>query len=182
MRGAPAAYKKSLPLIAESRLRRKTNGCGTASSPPRAQGRTLDGKAFRLSAQRGKVVVLDFLVPGCGECEVQAPFLEQVARRFAPRGLRVLIVDVTGLEPRLLRGYYLGELRLRRALVGVDEGFRVSKRYRMNRLGLPSSSAAAEPSPGAALGLATSESWRKRSGLRSADGSTQPTTSLMTAR
>lgn len=97
---------------------------------------TLDGKSFRLSAQRGEVVVVDFLVPGCGECEVEAPSLERTARRFASQGVRVLILDVSGLDSSALRSFYTEQYRLRKTSVAPDRGFRVAREYRMNRLGL----------------------------------------------
>jgi len=97
--------------------------------------RTVEGRVFTLSAQRGRVVVLDFLLPGCGECELEARPLDRVAARFRGRGVRVLILDTAGVGNRLLRSYYVGRLHLRFALVASDPGFRVSKRYRITSVG-----------------------------------------------
>lgn len=96
--------------------------------------RTVDGKTFRLSAQRGKVVVFDFLVPGCGECEVEAPWLGTAARMFGPRGAKVLILDVSGLGDADLRRFYR-PYRLEKALIARDNGFRVARKYRVTSLG-----------------------------------------------
>ena len=96
--------------------------------------RTVDGKTFRLSAQRGKVVVFDFLVPGCGECEVEAPWLGTAARMFGSRGVKVLILDVSGLGDADLRRFYR-PYRLEKALIARDNGFGVARKYRVTSLG-----------------------------------------------
>jgi peroxiredoxin len=97
--------------------------------------RTVGGKTFRLSAQRGRVVVLDFLVPGCGECELQAPVLGVASRVFAARGVTVLILDVSGLGERDLRRFYYGQYRLGKTLVAPDRGLRVARAYAATALG-----------------------------------------------
>lgn len=97
--------------------------------------RTIDFKTFRLSAQRGKVVVLDFLVPGCGECEIEAPSLEKLARRFGARRLNVLILDVAQIDDKQLRSYYYGQLGMERVLVATDKRLRVARQYAATTLG-----------------------------------------------
>lgn len=92
---------------------------------------TVDGTSFSLAAQRGKVVVLDFLQAGCPSCAVEVPVLEEVATRFAGRGVAVLIVDVSGAGDSELRRYYRGELGAsKRVLIAADRGFRVAGSYR----------------------------------------------------
>jgi len=102
---------------------------------PNFSVRTVQGTVFTLSAQRGKVVVLDFLLPGCAECQLEARPLDRVAARFRGRGVRVLILDTAGVGNSLLRSYYLGQLHLRFALVASDPGYRVSRRYRITSVG-----------------------------------------------
>lgn len=97
--------------------------------------RTADGKRFRLSAQRGKVVVFDFLVPGCGECDVESPSLQKAAHRFARRGVKVLILDVGKVSDTILRSYYYRQLGLRNVLVAEDRGYRVVHTYGVKTLG-----------------------------------------------
>ncbi len=105
----------------------------SADRAPDFTVRTLDGRRFRLSAQTGKVVVFDFLLPGCGECEIEAPSLERAARRFGARRARVLILDLAGVDDKLLRSYF-GSLGLQGVLVAGD-GARVARSYGVHALG-----------------------------------------------
>ncbi len=98
---------------------------------------TIDGKTFTLAAQRGKVVVFDFLQAGCSSCAEQVPVLARSASRFASKGVEVLIVDLSGGGASALRSYYRGTLGAsRRLLVAADKGFRVAQRYRVTATGM----------------------------------------------
>lgn len=106
------------------------------TSAPNFTVRTVTGKQFRLSAQRDKVVVFDFLTTSCGECDVEAPVLERAARRFAARDLRVLIVAVDCCTPdRELARFYFRKLGLKHVLVAADRGLRVTRKYGVTQLG-----------------------------------------------
>ena len=96
---------------------------------------TIDGTSFRLSAQRGRVVVLDFLTPGCGECELAAPILERDAIRYRARGVRVVVVDLTDAPASRLRPIYRGQLGLARVTVLRDRGRRIARAYGVLELG-----------------------------------------------
>ncbi len=97
---------------------------------------TIDGKTFTLAAQRGKVVVFDFLQAGCSSCAEQVPVLDRSAARFASKGVEVLVVDLSGGRAAALRSYYRGKLGAsKRLLVAADKGFRVAQRYRVNAVG-----------------------------------------------
>jgi peroxiredoxin len=91
---------------------------------------TVDGASFSLVEQRGKVIVFDFLQAGCPSCAEQVPALDEAARRFASRGVKVLILDVSGLDLKALRDYYRGELGAsERLLIARDIGFRAARDY-----------------------------------------------------
>lgn len=97
---------------------------------------TIDGKTFALAAQRGRVVVVDFLQAGCSSCAEQVPVLSKSAARFASKGVRVLVLDLSGDSSSALGSYYYGELRAsKRLLVAEDKGFRVAQRYRVSAVG-----------------------------------------------
>ncbi len=55
---------------------------------------TLDGTSFRLTEQRGKVVLINFFATWCPPCRQEMPFLEEeVWRRFGPEGLTMLSIS-----------------------------------------------------------------------------------------
>jgi len=98
---------------------------------------TIDGKTFTLGAQRGKVIVFDFLQAGCSSCAEQVPVLDKSAARFASKGVRVLVVDLSGGSAHALRSYYRGKLAAsERLLVAPDTGFKVAQRYRVTATGM----------------------------------------------
>jgi thiol-disulfide isomerase/thioredoxin len=69
---------------------------GAASGPavPRVAGTLLSGSKFTLAQYHGHVVVLNFWGSWCTPCRAEAPFLSRLARRFSPRGVRFLGVDI----------------------------------------------------------------------------------------
>jgi len=98
---------------------------------------TIDGKTFTLGAQRGKVIVIDFLQAGCSSCAEQVPVLDRSAARFASKGVRVLVVDLSGGSAHALRSYYRGKLAAsERLLVAPDTGLKVAQRYRVTATGM----------------------------------------------
>ena len=98
----------------------------------------IDGRRFALAGERGRVVVLDFLAPGCPSCAVSLPPLGQTAARFHSRGVRFAIADVSGAgDSRALRDYYYGQYRLpRQVLIGEARGLRIGRAYGANQLGM----------------------------------------------
>ena len=53
----------------------------------------LDGAPIQLSDYRGRVVVMDFWATWCGPCRFSLPSLEVIAKRYADRGVSVLLVN-----------------------------------------------------------------------------------------
>ncbi|KUN08738.1 hypothetical protein AQI95_06920 [Streptomyces yokosukanensis] len=60
---------------------------------PDLAGTALDGDRIRLSAYRGKVVVLNVWASWCGPCRAEAPELSRAQRHLAAEGVQVLGVD-----------------------------------------------------------------------------------------
>jgi thiol-disulfide isomerase/thioredoxin len=106
-----------------------------AGRAPEIVAPTIEGKTFRLSSLRGKIVVLDFLTPGCGTCKIEAPILDRLAGRFRGRGVKVVIVDVSNASADELLTYYRAELLLARVDVVRDPGRRAQRAYRVLSLG-----------------------------------------------
>mgnify|MGYP003877714903 FL=1 len=54
----------------------------------------LDGKEYKLSNFRGKVVVLDFWATWCPPCRASLPFFENIHKKYKDKGLVVVGVSV----------------------------------------------------------------------------------------
>src|SRR6266850_969511 len=50
----------------------------------------MEGNHIRLSSYRGKVLLLNFWVSWCGECDEQAPLLLEIFEKYHPRGLDIV--------------------------------------------------------------------------------------------
>ena len=79
---------------ARDELRRLALG----AAAPEIEGRDADGKAFRLSDYRGKVVLLDFGGSWCPFCVADYPRLRGLAGRFEGRPFALLGVNSDGPE------------------------------------------------------------------------------------
>src|SRR5207248_3213692 len=65
---------------------------------PNAQG-MIDGKPFKLSDSRGKVVVLIFSATWCPSCRALAPHKTELTKRFKDQPFVLLDVDTDKNEP-----------------------------------------------------------------------------------
>jgi cytochrome c biogenesis protein CcmG/thiol:disulfide interchange protein DsbE len=66
----------------------------TGSRAPDLGARDLHGQAIRLSALRGRVVIVDFWASWCGPCRQELPVLERLNERYRGRGLVIVGVSV----------------------------------------------------------------------------------------
>ena len=64
----------------------------------------LDGSPFSLSAQKGKVVLIDFWDVRCGPCRKEMPNLKEIHRDFRDRGLEIIGISLD-TEKKLLDDY-----------------------------------------------------------------------------
>ena len=64
--------------------------------------RDLKGREITLSAQRGKVVILNFWKIDCPPCSMEKPILERIYRKYASRGLEVVAVNLVDSQDRIL--------------------------------------------------------------------------------
>ncbi len=74
---------------------------GIGEAAPAFVAKTLDGKEFDLSKQKGKVVILNFWATWCAPCRWEMPALEAVWRQYRTKGLEVLAVsaDISRMKP-----------------------------------------------------------------------------------
>jgi peroxiredoxin len=56
--------------------------------------KSVNGKNYRLSEYRGRVVLLSFGASWCGECRTQLETLSDLQQRYAGSGLEVLLVSL----------------------------------------------------------------------------------------
>lgn len=89
---------------------------------------TYDGQTFRLSEQRGKVVVLNFWGSWCPPCRDEAPDLQQVHEQYVDRG--VVLVGVTWLDEEANARAFIDEFGLTFPS-GPDQALRIADDYRI---------------------------------------------------
>lgn len=60
------------------------------AKPPQLKLRDINGRQFRLSEYRGKVVLINFWATWCPPCRAEIPDLVKLQRDYRSRGLRVI--------------------------------------------------------------------------------------------
>jgi peroxiredoxin len=88
---------------------------------PDITGRDIDGREFKLSEYRGRVVILTFSGTWCGACRRLYPLERQLAERFKDRPLAVVSVD-TDDEATLRKAIATGEITWRCWCDGRPDG------------------------------------------------------------
>ena len=66
----------------------------TREPAPRFHATTTGGEKFTNESIKGKIVLFEFWATWCGYCDHEAPYVDQIAKEFAGKGLIVLAVDV----------------------------------------------------------------------------------------
>jgi thiol-disulfide isomerase/thioredoxin len=86
----------SVPLlVATLVLASSLLAANTAREPaPRFHATTTNGEKFTNDSIKGKVVLFEFWATWCGYCDHEAPYVDQIAKEFAGKGLIVLAIDV----------------------------------------------------------------------------------------
>ena len=118
------AYKDAVARIsAVSRARAKVN----------FTLKDIDGKSWKLSELRGKVVVVNFWATWCPPCHKEMPDLDDLFKEFSNRGL--IVLAVTDEKPDVVRKY-LAQHPVSYTIL-LDPGRQVNKDYQID--GIPKS-------------------------------------------
>ncbi len=55
----------------------------------------VDSRTYSLSAEKGKVVVLEFIATWCPHCQADAPMMNQLDTTYKPRGVQIFAINST---------------------------------------------------------------------------------------
>jgi peroxiredoxin len=86
----------------------------------------LDGTKFRLSRERGNIVVLDFWASWCGPCLQTMPQVESVTREFSGTGVKLIAVNQQEMPDRIRDVVERLDLK---AAVALDSEGLIGERY-----------------------------------------------------
>lgn len=109
----------------------------TASAAPKKgakaaefRGKGLDGSAVSLEALRKKhaVVLVDFWASWCEPCQEELPFLAQMQKKYGPKGLIVVAVNVDSKASSMKK--LLPKIKGSGAIVVHDEGKKIVGAYK----------------------------------------------------
>lgn len=92
----------------------------------------VQGKTFRLSAQRGKPVLIFFGTTWCPGCRAEIPIYKKVYETYVPRGLEVIYINIMEPAKKVARFAQINSLPYRTLL---DEDGSVANAY--NVIGVP---------------------------------------------
>jgi peroxiredoxin len=83
------------------------------SAAPEIEGRDIDGKVFKLSDYRGKVVLLTFSGNWCGPCRAMYPYERKLVERLKGKPFAALSVNTDLREEHLEEAIRKGEITWR---------------------------------------------------------------------
>jgi peroxiredoxin len=121
----PAWALETLPQLAGDE---RSEWIGRAA--PDFQLAALDGREIRLSALRGKAVLLSFWASWCAPCKEEMPLIERLAAEFEPKGLEVWgVTNESAVQAQAWLDHYGRHLRTL-----VDESRKVFADYEAEKI------------------------------------------------
>jgi peroxiredoxin len=93
---------------------------------PQFELRLLDGKQFRLSDQRDKILVLDFWASWCGPCLQAMPQVHQVVGEFADQHVELVAINLQEAPEQIKAALQRLQLDM---TVALDSDGRVAEKY-----------------------------------------------------
>ena len=109
-------------------LARRNQSQPTSGTAPDFTLTTFDGSPFRLSEQRGKVVIINFWASWCIPCRAEAPILQTIWERYRDAG--VIVVGIDYLDTDSEAGAFIEEFGLTYPN-GPDLRTEISQSYRV---------------------------------------------------
>lgn len=102
----PKCHSFLLALLISSLL--LLQGCGDNTTTPKGAMEAapdfnitlFDGGNLQLSAQKGKVVVINFFASWCVSCGEETPFIEKASHKYAPQTVVFLAIAVDDTEKK----------------------------------------------------------------------------------
>lgn len=98
---------------------------------PEIEAQPLEGEPITVGGQRDEVLVLEFWATWCGPCVAALPKMEELAERFADRGVKLYAVNVN--EPRDAVQAFLQDRELELPVLLDPEG-RIASAYAANAI------------------------------------------------
>ena len=86
--------KKILAAALLTFLSLSVNAAAIDGAAPNFKLKTLDGKAVKLSALKGKVVMINFWASWCGPCRQEMPLLQEIYSDYRKAGFVLLAVNL----------------------------------------------------------------------------------------
>ena len=80
-------------------------GASQRAAAPDFTVTALDGKEIRLSALKGKVVMLDFWATWCPPCKAEIPHFIELQNAYGPKGLEIIGLSVDQEGPEVVRAF-----------------------------------------------------------------------------
>jgi thiol-disulfide isomerase/thioredoxin len=70
-----------------------TTGPNVGAYAPDFELQSLDGRTVKLSALRGKAVVVNFWATWCQPCKLEMPWFEELHKQYQPQGLEIIGIN-----------------------------------------------------------------------------------------
>jgi thiol-disulfide isomerase/thioredoxin len=103
---APAPAAQQAPGAIQVAAKAKSQDSSRPPAPDFSLTNVMDGKPFRLSDQKGKVVLIDFWATWCGPCRMAIPHLIELQKEYKGKGLQVVGVSLDQQGPAVVKPFY----------------------------------------------------------------------------